>query len=418
VDAYAYPEQLAAFVAGVWPETADPLPPPRVLRHILSTAYQASLLRDEARPVTFRLLVVPRERIDANGGPPESLHPLSLDPPRPFAPHELRRLSPAAPYASALVGVDARERPSGRSGGAEVELAMWGVLRSGTRWQEQVGAESARLGVPPGSLVVLVQGPGRVAVGCGEITIADIRGGIISGEAFDVFESRWLRDHFAGIRAELVEAYKAECACDPSLPALIEPETLRAVSQGMVRRALAAIREARHGGTILWVPLDASAYGKHLVVKYPLADDPARRRYRALMLRRMRWLAGERRDPGELAAIDDGIAEMSNLLASLTAVDGAAVLSWRFELLGFGGEITNVPASSTVATALDLEARDRAVESVDEVGTRHRTAYRFCAAVPDALAIVVSQDGGVQFVANLGGEVVRWHHTAMGSIEV
>src|SRR5690606_12705356 len=90
---------------GVWPATADPLPPPRVLRNVLSTAYQASLLRDEARPVTFRLLVVPPSRLDASGGPPESLHPLPLAAPRPFAPHELRRLSPAAPYASALLGV-------------------------------------------------------------------------------------------------------------------------------------------------------------------------------------------------------------------------------------------------------------------------------------------------------------------------
>lgn len=419
MDLYAYPEQLAAFVVGVWPEGADPLPSPRVLRHILSTAYQASLLRDEARPVTFRLLVGPSSRIAVGGGPPEALHRLKLESPRPFAPHELRRLAPAAKYDTALLGVELHLVTAPAAADADPEqLVVWGILQSGTRWQEQVAGESVRAGAPEGSLVVLVQGPGRVAVACGEITIADIRGGVITGEAFDVFESRWLRDRFAPIRAELVEAYRADCACDPTLPPAVDPEVLRSVSQAMVRRALAAIREARHGGTILWVPRDASACQRHLIVKYPFADDESRRRYRALMLRRMRWHASPRREPAELSAIDDGIAEMSSLLASLTAVDGAVVLSWQFELLGFGGEITNVPATTTVATALDLEGVDRVVESVDAVGTRHRTAYRFCAAVPDALAIVVSQDGGVQFVANRRGEVVRWDHTALGSIEV
>ena len=57
-------------------------------------------------------------------------------------------------------------------------------------------------------------------------------------------------------------------------------------------------------------------------------------------------------------------------------------------------------------------------ESIGGVGTRHRASYRFCAAVPDAVATVISQDGGIQFVAQSRGEVVRWEHSAAGSIEV
>ena len=54
-------------------------------------------------------------------------------------------------------------------------------------------------------------------------------------------------------------------------------------------------------------------------------------------------------------------------------------------------------------------------ESIGGVGTRHRASYRFCAAVPDAVATVISQDGGIQFVAQSRGEVVRWEHSAAGS---
>jgi DNA integrity scanning protein DisA with diadenylate cyclase activity len=49
---------------------------------------------------------------------------------------------------------------------------------------------------------------------------------------------------------------------------------------------------------------------------------------------------------------------------------------------------------------------------VDAVGTRHRSAYRLCAAVPGAVALVVSQDGGVRFVTRRGDAVTYWDHGA------
>jgi len=48
---------------------------------------------------------------------------------------------------------------------------------------------------------------------------------------------------------------------------------------------------------------------------------------------------------------------------------------------------------------------------VENVGTRHRAAYRFVEEHPSALAIVVSQDGGVSFVVNRAGEVVLWEQS-------
>ena len=63
-----------------------------------------------------------------------------------------------------------------------------------------------------------------------------------------------------------------------------------------------------------------------------------------------------------------------------------------------------------MARALDLEAEDRVPEPLTADGTRHRSAYRLCSRVPDALALVVSQDGGVRFVATHQGEVTFWEH--------
>jgi hypothetical protein len=42
---------------------------------------------------------------------------------------------------------------------------------------------------------------------------------------------------------------------------------------------------------------------------------------------------------------------------------------------------------------------------VEDFGTRHRSAFRFCMAYPAGVAIVCSQDGGVRFVRSVDGQV-------------
>ena len=86
-------------------------------------------------------------------------------------------------------------------------------------------------------------------------------------------------------------------------------------------------------------------------------------------------------------------------------------MTTRFEILGFGAEIVgDLPDVHQVARALDLEAEDRVAEPLVADGTRHRSAYRLCSRVPDALALVVSHDGGVRFVTMHSGEVTFWDH--------
>src|SRR5260370_2253525 len=53
-----------------------------------------------------------------------------------------------------------------------------------------------------------------------------------------------------------------------------------------------------------------------------------------------------------------------------------------------------------VYRALDIEAQRCVLESMESAGTRHRTAYRLCREYAECLAIVVSQDGAVKFLAN------------------
>ncbi len=120
-----------------------------------------------------------------------------------------------------------------------------------------------------------------------------------------------------------------------------------------------------------------------------------------------------------VAALDEAIFEMSHLIAALADVDGVVLMTQRFELLGFGGEITGqLSEIRSVRRALDLEASAYESESIDGVGTRHRSAYRLCEHVRQAIAIVVSQDGGARFVAWHNGETTYWDHDSADGADI
>jgi hypothetical protein len=426
--AHAYPPDLAARTEERWSSLpfAAPLPPRALLHEILSTAYQASLLRDEERPVTLRLLFADPSALPIEAGPPSGLLRLAFDRPRPFTVEELQRLSPAARYHRALVGVRV---------GDEGRLEIWGIAQSGPRWLQGSHGGRATAALLPERLVVRVTGPGRLFVACGSVTVAGLQGGHITDGAMDVFESRWLPARFARLRGEVAELHR-EAARAAEVPwGEVDPDVVRMVAQQMVKRVVANIRDTHHGGLVLLLPpwsADAIAQGRHLQLKYACRDEEPRRRYRTLVLAVMRVLAQEmgrvpthevadwsdyrRWNTPELAALDEAILEMAHLIASLAGVDGAVVLTQRFELLGFGGEITgDLPEVTTVERALDLEATRCVAEVVNAMGTRHRSAYRLCARFPEALAIVVSQDGGVRFVGWHEGAVTYWDHTTLGA---
>ena len=433
-DAYAYPKDLARFVRESWEDArgADGsgygpawVPEP-ILERLISTCYQASLLREEERPVSFRAILAAPEDLQEKGGPPEGLHRLAFEEPRPFDEQELRRLSPAADFERSLVGVR-----RGEDGGLEI----WGLVHTGARWMRVTrGGREGPAPLPPAP-VVRVEGPGRLTVGRGSESVAELAGGRISGSRADAMTSRWMGGFFDPVRDELVELHEearlgAEARGERWAP--LDPELPRMVARRMYRRLFSTLSEARHGATIVTFPPGRAeeVLDRHISLKHAFADGEHRQRFRNLIVDTMNGLArahgreaGEeashrrtvgweeyaRSDDRELAELDEAIFEFAHLVAGLAAVDGAVVMTDRGELLGFGGEISGeLEPVPSVERALDPEGKTTVPEGAEAVGNRHRSAYRLAAAVPDALLAVVSQDGNVRFVANIDGAVTCW----------
>ena len=405
--ARAYPKDLAARVRASSPADARPLP--AALERLLDVAYHASFLRDEERPVTCRVLVVPPSELPADAGPPASLLPLAFNRARAWDEDELRRLAPAADAHRALVGVEERE---------DGALSIWGIAQSGPRWL-QVAQGGRQVEPPlPAALVIDVVRPGHLLVACGRL-ITELRGGRLSEATLDVFESKWMPARFADARA-LMASEHAE-ASRPSLPSATPPRSLATSRSRCSSAIVSTMRSAHHGGAIVGPPTCLAE--DSLRAKYTFTDAVPRRRFRGLVLSILALVAEDAartgrsaidayraNDDARIAELDEGLFEMGHLIASLTAVDGAVVLTKRFEILGFGAGIGNLPAIGEVRRALNLEAKRLVVERTDGVGTRRRSTYRLAAAARDALAIVVSQDGGTRFVADYEGSV-----TVLGS---
>jgi hypothetical protein len=419
----AYPADLARFVRERWDEDrAGALPDQDTLETLISACYQSGLLQEEERAVKFRVILCDPEVLPPREGPPSGTHRLEFPNLREFDVQEIRRLSPAADYYRSLIGVCFDE---------EEGLRIWGLVHSGLRWLR--GGQGGRDAPPPlpPALVLRAYGPGRIAVDVGLEALCTLEEGRLSDASMDVFVSRWLPDSFAPVRGEIAEIHaglREQARKKGEVWARLDNDIIRVIGQHTIKRIISAVRGSHHGGTVLIVPpylADDILEDRYVSLKYKFVDDEPRRRFRTLIVDVMNTLARSHagapaRDPvgwddyeassdRALTALDEAIFEVAHLIAGLTAVDGAVVMTQRFELLGFGGEISGgLPAVKTVARALDVEADSAVTESAGGVGTRHRSAYRLCRTLPDVIAVVISQDGNVRFVKCKDEALTYW----------
>jgi hypothetical protein len=402
------------------------MPTCETLKRIISCAYQASLQTDEQRPVTFRLILGASEAF-LQDQVPHGLHCFKFSDTLPFTPYEIRKLSPAIAYHRSLIGIVVDEAQN---------IRIWGSVHSGPRWLKAL--QGGRINAPemPPALVLRVSGPGRIEIAKGALAVGQLSEGRIFGPAMNVYMSKWLPEKYSKARSEILDVHLAARATANTEWADIDPNCLKILRQHITRRMLAAARAYRHGGIILWVPNEMReqvlAEGNpYIDLGYEFEPGDQRHRLRTMMVEILNTLAeigarsNKRKRPVEwkdyetsvdplINQLDEAIFELSHFVANLTAIDGAVVLTKEFELLGFGGEIhCSQHEVSTVARSIDLEADNVRLESIHQVGTRHRSVYRFCNAIRDAVGQVISQDGTVRFVTWHNNHVTYWDQQAI-----
>jgi hypothetical protein len=119
----------------------------------------------------------------------------------------------------------------------------------------------------------------------------------------------------------------------------------------------------------------------------------------------------------QLRDTNDELTGCVRFLASLSRVDGLIWLDFRLRLKAFGVEITVRDEPDRVVLAQNSRATETKKLNLNQFGTRHRSMLRYCAANPNSMGFVVSQDGDVRAITQSDNRVVLWDNVRIQSLK-
>lgn len=371
----AVAEHLRLHRAALPPSPAEQLPLELLptadhIEALVDTAFWASVRREEGYVPKISLAFL---------RPLPDVWPLTFATPLPLEPSALTRLAaaveepgihlgvwpafaagPPGAAASARQAHPAAGSPDGAASARQADLAVWGTTHH----------------IPPFCFVVEVVGPGllvlkhrprhesrkfvNLAVLEGDrIKIIDERASLIADcpallTSMLGFDYTWLSDDALNVQVQL---------------------------------ALAMRRHGR-GGILLVVPADSAEWRESIVHPIGYAVEPPFGELADIL---------QRHDSMPEHEWAEDISRAIDSLAGLTAVDGATVITDRYELHAFGAKIGRrdggAPVEEIVVTEPIVGGAAERMHPGQLGGTRHLAAAQFVHDQRQAVALVASQDG-------------------------
>lgn len=315
-----------------------PAPDALTIEAIINAAFWASLRREEGYfpKISFALL------------PPEQAgEPLRFERRLPFTTVALARLAPAVERPGIHLGVWRYEN----------ELCVWGTAHV----------------IPSLCFVLEVIEPGLLVV--------KYRRAQDPGKFINV----------AVLKGDQVKVVDEESTNQPDCPTLLD-SLLGFGSADPVNvlvQLAASMRAHGRGGALLVVPQGSEAWRQSILWPVPYAISPPYSELAELM----RQDAGNRSE----RPWQEALRRTVEVVAGLTAVDGATLITDQHEVLAFGAKIGRREGSPPVEQALVTEpivgSSVSIVHPIQLGGTRHLSAAQFAQDQRDSLALVASQDG-------------------------
>jgi hypothetical protein len=309
------------------------VPDTETIESMINAAFWASLRREEGYTPKISMAFL---------SPSQPADELIFERPLRLDPGILTRIAPAVERAGIHLGVW-----TDTEGG----LSIWGA--AGT--------------IPKLCFVVEVAAPGLIVV--------KSRGGA-SGKFVNV----------AVLEGDQIKMINRQTSGVPKYPSLLtsllgfESTVSWAEAPTTFVKLAVAMRAHRHGGSLLVIPSETDSWRDSIVPPMPYALSPS--------FSGMVQLNDS--EPERTAAMIDAVA-------GLTAVDGAVVLTDRYEVLGFGAKIMRRKGHGRVEQVRILEPIEGGVDALTHPeqlgGTRHLSAAQFVHDQQDTAALVASQDG-------------------------
>jgi hypothetical protein len=197
------------------------------------------------------------------------------------------------------------------------------------------------------------------------------------------------------IEGERIKVIDEQSAALPDCPSVVasmlgcESDAFWTQPVNVLAELALSMRAHKRGGTLLVVPGGSAAWTESIVQPLNYVVSPP--------FSGLADLAGRRLDQsGEREWVDD-LRRLVDGVAGLTAVDGATIITDKYEVLGFGAKIVRRRGSAAVEQMVltePIEGGQPFVVSPSHLGgTRHLSAAQFVSDQRDCVALVASQDG-------------------------
>ena len=317
------------------------LPDAGAIEALVDTAFWASVRREEGYIPKISLAFL---------RPIPEVSPLLFARPLPLDPSALTRLAAAVERPGIHLGVWPEE-------GA---LKVWGTTHT----------------IPPFCFVVEVVAPGLLVLKHRprHESRKFVNLAVLEGDSVKVVDER----------ASLIDD------CPVLLTSMLGFEAVAVNGDALNVQVQLALSMRRHGrgGILLIVPSDDHAWRESIVHPIRYAVEPAYQELSQLLVQRDAMVDHE---------WNEATGRAIDALAGLTAVDGATLVTDRYDLLAFGAKITRLRGSATVEHVVVTEPVEGSI--VERMhpgqlgGTRHLSAAQFVHDQRSAVALVASQDG-------------------------
>jgi hypothetical protein len=431
---FTYPTSLYDSVKAKWNRklwesgTIPVLPNKETFKKIIDIVCHASFLTEERRRIWFRVAYISPDAVEEKRKPLDYIRIVKFDKARVFSVNELMKLAPAADPTQVLIGVHEGETN---------ELAIWGLIEAGTSWWDFGRHEASSAYAPPNTFTVSSKSPGQITISrTGEIVMTLDQGKIIESSA-NVFYQGPVADFLERGAQKLYKEVckKLEKKCwDPEK---IDDDFPKRFYIMFIERILNRIREKFHGGTLIVVPdeidINDTRLKDRVVIKYHcyydswetlVGDLVKHSNYYDLLFKLWKRKQISEREFSKCHAREGAYEESEEMvkraalfLSSLSAVDGAVVITDKLRLLGFGAEIiASSPSLDAVRVITEFEKNIGENKKIELFGTRHRSAFRFCSSFDDSVVFIVSQDGEIKVAKRVGSEVILWSNINIASL--
>jgi hypothetical protein len=321
-------------------DSRDLVPDVASIEALIDAAFWTSLRREEGYVPLISLALV---------SPAATPHPMLFARRLRLEPAALARVAPAVERKGIHLGVM-------RDGDG---FSVWGATRT----------------LPPFCLVLEVAAPGLLVV-------KQHRGGEHTKFA-----------NIAVLEADQVKIVDENASSLPDCPALLTSLLGFDMSGSwsdpvnVLVQLSVSMRAHKRGGLLLVVPAETERWRESIISPIPYALDPAYSRLAELM----------RSGPDQRNRLwEDALERAVDTIAGLTAVDGATIVTDRYDLLAFGAKITRRRGSPPVDQTTVTEPIEGGIAAIVHPsalgGTRHLSAAQFVHDQRDSVALVASQD--------------------------